>query len=241
MQVWNSQHPGDNAQWSGSMFSGMPAVGIEPPTQGDLSLKIYQFLMSGKAPANWLFLSMLGAWLLLLVFGVNPLIAAGGAIAITFCSYNIQIIQVGHNNKMQAIALIPWALAAAVFAYRKALEKKIPQALLGSALFGLAISMQVKAHHPQISYYLAIIIVLFAATEFIWLVADKERRSNLGRFFAITALLIAFAGLPLPGFFLPSNIPPTPCAEAALRERPKVWTWTMLPLGVMAGKSFPTC
>lgn len=197
MQVWDSQHPGDRAQWSGSMFSGMPAVGIEPPIQGDLSLKIYHFLMSGKAPANWLFLSMLGAWILLLVFGVNPLIAAGGAIAITFCSYNIQIIQVGHNNKMQAIALIPWVLAAVVFAYRKALERKIPQALLGSALFGLAISMQIKAHHPQISYYLAIIIVLFVATEFIWLLADKERRAYLGRFFAVTALLIAFAGVGL--------------------------------------------
>ena len=197
MQVWDSQHPGDRAEWSGSMFSGMPAVGIEPPTQGDLSLKIYNFLMSGKAPANWLFLSMLGAWLLLLVFGVNPLIAAGGAIAMTFCSYNIQIIQVGHNNKMQAIALLPWVLAALVFAYRKALDRKIPQALLGAALFGLAISLQIKAHHPQISYYLAIVILLFAATEFIWLVADKERRSKLGRFFAISALLLAFAGIGL--------------------------------------------
>ena len=35
-----------------------------------------------------------------------------------FCSYNFQIIQVGHNTKMQAIAFMPWVLAALVYTYR---------------------------------------------------------------------------------------------------------------------------
>ena len=192
MVAWDQQHPEDRAEWSGSMFSGMPAVGIEPPVKGDLSFRLYRLMMSGKAPANWLFICLLGSWLLLLVFGVNPLIAAGGAIAMTFCSYNIQIIQVGHNNKMQAIALMPYVLGAAAYAYRKALEKKIPQVLLGAALFGLFISFQIKAHHPQISYYLAIMLLCFILAEFIALVANKERRHLLGRFFAVSFLLLGF-------------------------------------------------
>ena len=58
-------------------------------------------MLTGKRPASYLFVSLLGAFLMFLAFGVHPLIAAGGAVAVTFCAYNIQIIQVGHNTKMR--------------------------------------------------------------------------------------------------------------------------------------------
>ena len=191
MTQWNKAHPDDKTAWTESMFGGMPTASINPSTEGDWTWPLYKGLMAGKRPANWLFVSLLGGFLLMLAFGVNPLIAAGGAIAITFCSFNFQIIQVGHNTKMQAIALMPWVLAALVFAYKSAVAGKLPQALLGSALFGLAVSFQVKANHPQISYYLALIIAFYVITVFVWLVADKERRGAVGRFFAVSALLLA--------------------------------------------------
>ncbi len=181
---WNLEHPDNKTAWSGSMFSGMPTDSFVTPVDGDLTQRVYTLLFTGKRPAVYLFISLVGAFLLLLAFGVNPLIAAGGAIAFTFCSYNFQIIQVGHNTKMQAIAFMPWALAALVFTYR---SKKFPRMLLGSALFALAVSMQVKANHPQISYYLAIIVALFVITEFIYLLAKKEK---LGRFFMASGLLL---------------------------------------------------
>ena len=190
MTQWNKAHPDDKTAWTESMFGGMPTASINPSTEGDWTWPLYKGLMAGKRPANWLFVSLLGGFLLMLAFGVNPLIAAGGAIAITFCSFNFQIIQVGHNTKMQAIALMPWVLAALVFAYKSAVAGKLPQALLGSALFGLAVSFQVKANHPQISYYLALIIAFYVITVFVWLVADKERRGAVGRFFAVSALLL---------------------------------------------------
>ncbi len=190
MLQWNKEHPDDKTAWTESMFGGMPTTTIESSTEGDWTWPLYKGLMTGKRPANWLFVSLLGGFLLMLAFGVNPLIAAGGAIAITFCSFNFQIIQVGHNTKMQAIALMPWVLAALVFAYKSAVAKKLPQALLGAALFGLTVSFQVKANHPQISYYLALIIAFYVITVFVWLLTDKERRAAIGRFFAISALLL---------------------------------------------------
>lgn len=190
MTQWNKAHPDDKTAWTESMFGGMPTASINPSTEGDWTWPLYKGLMTGKRPANWLFVSMLGGFLLMLAFGVNPLIAAGGAIAITFCSFNLQIIQVGHNTKMQAIALMPWVLAALVFAYKSAIAKKLPQALLGAAFFGLTVSFQVKANHPQISYYLALVILFYVLTVFIWLLADKERRAAVGRFFAVSALLL---------------------------------------------------
>ena len=201
LKTWNAAHPDDPTAWTGSMFSGMPTAAIEPSTEGDATNTLYNLLMTGKRPANWLFVSMLGAFLLLLSLGVSPLIAAGGAIAVTFCSYNMQIIQVGHNTKMQAIALLPWVLAALIFSYRSAIRGNLPRMLLGGALFGLAVSFQVKANHPQISYYLAVIIVCYVVTVFITLLRKNRRREDdpsqapprgaVGRFFLVSFLLLA--------------------------------------------------
>ena len=185
-RTWNAAHPDDPALWSDSMFGGMPTVSFSTPTKGDLTQKLYNLLLTGKRPVPYLFICLLGGFMLLLAFGVNPIIAVGGAIAIAFCSYNFQIIQVGHNTKMQAIAFFPWALAAVVYAYR---SKKWPQILLGAALFALAVSFQVKANHPQISYYLALVIIIYAIAVFIDTLVHKL---PVGKFFAVSAVLVAF-------------------------------------------------
>lgn len=193
MMEWNSAHPDDQTAWTQSMFGGMPTTTIHASTEGDWTQKIYDFLLTGRRPATYIFISLLGAWLLMLSFGIHPLIAIGGAIAVSFCSYNFQIIQVGHNTKMQAIAFLPWVLAALVFTYRSALERKkkwLPWAGLGAALFALFLSFQVKANHPQITYYLAIMILLYALILLGWLLWDKQRRTSLKRFFAASALLL---------------------------------------------------
>ena len=193
MNTWNSSHPDDPTTWTDSMFSGMPTTSFSASHKGDWTQPIYDLLLSGKRPASYLFISLLGAFLLMLSLGIDPLVAAGGAIAVTFCSYNLQIIQVGHNTKMQAIAFLPWALAAFIFTYNKALEDKKKwwaRTLLGSAMFGLAVSFQVKANHQQITYYLALMLVIYALALLIRLLCNKDLRAALGRFFAASALLV---------------------------------------------------
>ena len=185
-QMWDKAHPGEPAAWTGSMFSGMPTASIQSSTKGDWTQKIYDFLLLGKRPATYFFISLLGAFLLFLAFGVHPLVAAFGAVAVTFCSYNIQIIQVGHNTKMQALAFLPWVLAALVFTYRAA-GSRWPEMILGAALFGLAVSFQVKANHPQISYYLALMILIYVIVLFINLL---RRKQPLKGFFIASALLL---------------------------------------------------
>ena len=88
MMDWNASHPDDPTAWTESMFGGMPTATIHAATDGDWTQKIYDFLLTGRRPATYLFISMLGAWLLMLAFGVHPLLAVGGAVAVTFCSYN---------------------------------------------------------------------------------------------------------------------------------------------------------
>ncbi|MCR5351144.1 MAG: hypothetical protein K6E35_01445, partial [Bacteroidales bacterium] len=194
MMEWNAAHPDDQTAWTESMFGGMPTATIHAPTKGDWTQKIYDFLLVGRRPASYLFLSLLGAWLLMLALGIHPLVAVGGAIAVTLCSYNLQIIQVGHNTKMQALAFLPWVLASLLYTYRKALNGKaggwLPGTLLGAALFGLAMSFQVKANHPQITYYLALLILIYVIVLVVSLLRDKMQKAPWGRFFAASALLL---------------------------------------------------
>ena len=195
MSQWNAAHPDDPTYWTDSMFGGMPTTAISTENGGDATQGIYNLLLTGKRPATYLFITLLGAFLLMLSLGISWPLAIGGAVAVAFCSYNFQIIQVGHNTKMQAIAFFPWVLAALVYTYRSIESKSrwLAKVLLGAVLFSLALSMQIKANHQQITYYLAILVLLFALVEFIdILVKHKDR---IGRFFIASALLLVVGGV----------------------------------------------
>ncbi len=186
MSEWNAAHPDNPTYWTDSMFGGMPTTAISTQNKGDYTEWLYKLLLVGKRPATYLFIALLGAFLLFLSLGVNWTIALGGAIAVAFCSYNFQIIQVGHNTKMQAIAFMPWVLAALVYTYRS----KGWKTLLGATLFGLALSLQIKANHQQITYYLAIMVLLYAVVELVHTIRTKAWKP----FLVASALLLALGG-----------------------------------------------
>ncbi len=189
---YNKANPDDPTAWTGSMFGGMPTTAITDNFEGDWTKPLYKFIMMGKRPGSYLFVTLLGAFLLMLSIGTSKTLAVAGAIAVAFCSYNMQIIQVGHNTKMQAIAFFPWVLAGVIFTYKAALggqiRKWLPKTVLGAVLFSLALSMQIKANHIQITYYLAIVIFVYAIGLLIYLCA--RRKDLLKRFFSASALLL---------------------------------------------------
>lgn len=181
--TYNEQHPDDKALWTNSMFGGMPATQIDVNYKGDVTEPLYNLFFIGKRPPSYLLISLMGGFLLFLAFGINPWLSALGAFAITFCSYNMEIIQVGHNSKMVAIAFMPWVLAAVVYAYRK-------KPLIGALLFAFALTFQIKANHPQITYYLAIIIFGYAIAEMCGAIKSK----HFPKWLKTSAMLLA-AGL----------------------------------------------
>ena len=173
----NKANPEDPTAWTNSMFGGMPTTAMIDDFDGDWTKPLYRLIMFGKRPASYLFVTLLGAFLLMLSMGVSKVLAVAGAIAVAFCSYNLQIIQVGHNTKMQAIAFFPWVLAGVIFTYRTALcgrnDSKtapqqngkgstgscadgwrdwLPKTILGAVLFSLALSLQIEANDIQITY-----------------------------------------------------------------------------------------
>lgn len=176
---YNNSNPNDRTLWTNSMFGGMPATTISVIYDGDYTEPFYKVFFTGARPASYLLISLIGGFILMLAFGVNFWIAFFGGIAITFCAYNMQIIQVGHNTKMIAIAFMPWVLAGVVYAYRRS-------ALWGGILFAFALSFQIKANHPQITYYLAMMILGYA----IWQLCYAIKHSIFPKFIKTSVVLL---------------------------------------------------
>ncbi|WP_099291171.1 YfhO family protein [Butyricimonas sp. Marseille-P3923] len=173
------EQTGEEPLWTNSMFSGMPTTMISTEYKGNYLKNVYDGLFVGPRPASYLILGLVSFYLLLLAFGVNPWLSIVGALAFGFCSYNFQILQVGHNAKMVAISLMPMVLASVVFAFRK-------NRWLGAVFFGITLAFQIMANHPQITYYLAFIVLFYGIAQLYKAVKAKA----LPAFFKTATLLV---------------------------------------------------
>lgn len=159
---------GEEALWTNSMFGGMPAYQISVTYSHNLVKYINNALWLWlPSPANILFLSLIGFYLLAISFKADYRLAIALAIAYAFCSFNFVSIMAGHNTKVHAIALMPLVLAGVMLSFRGRI-------LWGAAITALALSLQIYANHLQITYYLAISIGLLAIFEGVNAVMQKK-------------------------------------------------------------------
>ena len=174
---------GEEALWTNAIFGGMPTTTIALSQKDNFLAPVYDFLFQGKHPASDLVVGMIGFYLLMLVFGVNSWLAILGAFAFAFCSYNMQIIEAGHNTKLAAIAFMPWVFAGLAYCFRKG-------ALLGAVMFGIAMSFELFANHPQITFYLTIAMLFYGLVELI--IAYKAKMLPK---FMVKVLFVVLAGV----------------------------------------------
>jgi len=152
---------GEEALWTNSMFSGMPAYQISTRSNGNLMQYVVKVITLGMPnPANLLFLYLLGFYLLLISLKVDYRLSAVGAIAFSFSSYFFIIIMAGHMTKAHAIAYMPMVVAAVLYTYRGRM-------LLGGVLTALAVALELYANHLQITYYLVLTLILIGLVHFI--------------------------------------------------------------------------
>jgi len=174
---------GEEALWTNSMFSGMPAYQISTKSNGNLIQYIAKTISLGiPRPANMLFLYLLGFYLLLLSLKVDYRLSAVGAIAFSFSSYFFIIIMAGHMTKAHAIAYVPMVVAAVLYTYRGRM-------LLGGVLTALAVALELYANHLQITYYLVLMLILIGLFQFI----KDFKANNLTDFSKRSGILILAA------------------------------------------------
>ena len=174
---------GQEALWTNSMFSGMPAYQISTRSNGNLIQYVAKTISLGiPRPANLLFLYLLGFYLLLLSLKLDYRISAVGAIAFSFSSYFFIIIMAGHMTKAHAIAYMPMVVAAVLYTYRGRM-------LLGGVLTALTVALELYANHLQITYYLVLMLFLIGLVQFV----KDFRAKNLIDFSKRSGVLILAA------------------------------------------------
>jgi len=166
--------------WTNAMFGGMPATQISVLYDGNLFQKgIIGFLRFFGVPSGIFLLHLLGFYILALCLKIRPMVAFIGAVAFAFATYEIVIIQAGHNSKAVTVALMAPVLGAFILAYRSNWK-------WGVLLSSLFMCFEIASNHLQVTYYLAILLVGLGVYELIRALKAKE----LKQFFIISGSLI---------------------------------------------------
>jgi hypothetical protein len=165
--------------WTNSMFSGMPAYLISTLYPGNLIKPVDTLLRQYRMPVSVLFLSMLGFYILLLIFGVTPWLAIIGALAYGLSSFFFQILGAGHNTQAIALAYMAPMIGGIYYAYRY-------NALKGALFTAFILALEIQANHPQITYYALLCLLVFGIVEFIYSIKNK----TITKFLKTSALLI---------------------------------------------------
>jgi hypothetical protein len=180
---YNATHD-DVTLWTNSMFGGMPTYQISSTQPYNFIKYVDDLIRLFPNTVFYLILYLIGFYILLLSFRVNPWLAIAGAIAFSFASYNFIIIMAGHNSKAITIAYMAPLIGSVFLSFR---GKRI----LGSLLTAFFLSLAIRANHVQILYYTVIILLIFAIVEFIYSLKNKEITS----FLKTSGLLLAGAAI----------------------------------------------
>ncbi len=170
---------GEEALWTNSMFGGMPAYLISTVYKTNLIKYVEKVIQVGQRPAAYIFVTMLGFYILLLAFGVDCWLALVGAVAFGFSSYFFIILQAGHNSKMDALSYIAPMIAGIWLAYKG-------RYLLGAALAGLFLGLEINAGHLQITYYGAILVLFLMG----YIVYHTVKHKTWDKFIKGSAVLV---------------------------------------------------
>lgn len=176
---------GEQTLWTNTPFGGMPAWNISVRPKGNLTDPVFTALKFGFPQSiGSVFICMLGFFVLLLVLDCGFWISFIGAIAYGFTSYLFIVIGAGHNAKAMAMAYMPPVIAGVLLAYKG-------KYLWGSLLTAFALAFEIRTGHLQITYYLALIIVILVIAELISDIKNKQ----LGHFFKASIGLVVAAVL----------------------------------------------
>ena len=159
---------GEEPLWTNSMFGGMPTTQISTLYEGNIFQKaIIGFLRTFGVPSGTFLLHLLGFYILALCLRIKPIVALVGAMAFAFATYEIVIIQAGHNSKAVTVALMAPVVGAFILAYRSSWK-------WGAILSALFMTFQIASNHLQVSYYLGILLVGLGLYELVRAIRTKQ-------------------------------------------------------------------
>lgn len=175
------ERTGETTRWTNAIFGGMPTYQSAPSYDSTTSLSHAVQAYHLWLPENvwYVFVYLLGFYILLRAFDFRWYLATLGAIVWAFSSYFFIIIAAGHIWKVMALAYLPPMLAGIFLAYRG-------KYLSGLAVTGIFTAFEIQANHVQMTYYYFIIIACLVVGFFV----DAIRQKRLPHFFKASAVCL---------------------------------------------------
>lgn len=179
-----NERSGEITRWTNSIFGGMPTYQLSPSYHSTDVLSEVMTFYHLYLPENvwFLFVYLLGFYILLRAFNFRQSLAALGSILWAFSSYFLIIIAAGHLWKVAALAYLPPMIAGIVLTYRG-------KYLLGFIVTALFTAFEIKANHVQMTYYY-LFVILFMVIAYGVLAIRKRQLSG---FLKATGLLVLAA------------------------------------------------
>ena len=177
--------------WIDNAFGGMPTYQLGARYPLDFLTPIHKVFQLIPQPAEILFLYLMSAYIFLLIINMPIPIAVFGAFAYGLSTYLLIILQVGHNTKAQALAYMPLVIGGMFLILNN-------QLLRGFILTVLALSMQIRANHYQMTYYMLLLMLVIGTIYGIQALKCKTFKSFIRQSFLLILAGVLALGLNAP-------------------------------------------
>lgn len=172
------EQTGEVALWAGRTFAGMPGYMISPELTVPQVDSVMRQLRLLFWPTSHMMLLFMGMYFLAWFLTRDTLASIMGAVAYGFTTYIPVILVAGHNSKFIALAWAPWMLLAFAYAMKQ-------RNVLSALLFAVALAVNLRAGHVQITYYVTVAAGIW------WLFEGVKsiRTAEVGQFLKSTGML----------------------------------------------------
>ena len=170
----------EEALWSNSMFSGMPAYLIDIKWSNYIISNIQKiYSVFFPHPVSNILISFISFYIMLLCFRVKPEIALFGSIAFTLSSYLIVGIAAGHNARIGTVALLPLIIGGIHLCITRNRN-------LGFIITAVALALQLRLNHLQITYYTLFILIFYGTNQLIYYYYKNQIKFYFKRILVLT-------------------------------------------------------
>jgi len=169
----------EEVYWTDAAFGGMPTYQLGANYPHNYIKQLDRALRFLPRPADYLFLYFIGIYILFLCLKIDYRLAAIGALAFGFSTYLIIILGVGHNAKAHAIGYMPLVLAGIMMVFQR-------KYLWGGLLLTFSMALEVNANHPQMTYYLLLLVLVLGVAYLV----DFIRKKKLNQFFSAIGVMV---------------------------------------------------
>ena len=184
--IEHQKQTGERVLWAPNVFSGMPAFLINYKLVVPQLDTVVNALRGAMWPIEHVFLLMAGVYVLMVYLRRDAWAGLVAAVGFGFTTYLPIILGAGHQTKFVALSFAPFLLLAFAYTLRN-------PSLLGGLLFAGALSLKLRAKHPQITYYVMMVLFVWWIVELVGAVRDD----TTGPFAKATGWLAGGTGLGL--------------------------------------------